>query len=502
MPKSVHLQEVMRKGSFFALIAVMLVTFATLVTLQVNYFFESARRSEAQFDDAVHRVLFQTIRYFEEKEALVYLSETMTGFEKTDNPLSRDSTNTIEKKMQVVISNRHGEGGFTQTLSALRESFQRDFSRSKTVLDQAVFRWLREVSTKDISERIDYLELNEVLTTALTQNEINLPFEYSVVTKQGKELYRSKRVPKKERVNELSCIYSQQLFPREENTQTAYLKISFPTQQSYVRHSMAFFAPSIIMMVLVLAIFIVTTVIILKQKNTNEMKNDFINNMTHEFKTPIASISLASQMLQDEGVGKTPATLQYISKIIHDETKRLSLQVEKVLQMAMFEKEKSTLKLTEIQINGLLKDIASTFALKVTKTGGEITTYLNAKYDMALIDEVHFTNIIYNLMDNALKYSDKPLLLKILTTNNKENNLVIEVEDNGIGIKKEYQKRIFEKFYRVPTGNLHNVKGFGMGLAYVKKIVTDHKGTIRVESEPNIGTKFTIIIPTLKTNEL
>jgi signal transduction histidine kinase len=145
----------------------------------------------------------------------------------------------------------------------------------------------------------------------------------------------------------------------------------------------------------------------------------------------------------------------------------------------------------------LISDIIGNFSLKVTSKGGKIISNFKAKNDVALVDELHFTNVIFNLMDNALKYSDKPLLLTIETWNEK-NNLLISIEDNGIGIQKEDLKRIFEKFYRVSTGNLHNVKGFGMGLAYVKRIVTEHKGTIKVESELNIGTKFTITIPTLK----
>ena len=159
------------------------------------------------------------------------------------------------------------------------------------------------------------------------------------------------------------------------------------------------------------------------------------------------------------------------------------------------------LKLNEIKINNLIQEIAKNFSLKVTSKGGQITTNLKAEQDIALIDEVHFTNVVFNLMDNALKYCDKPLLLTIETWNEKDN-LLISIEDNGIGIHKEDLKRIFEKFYRVSTGNLHNVKGFGLGLAYVKKIITEHRGTIKVESEINIGTKFTITIPTLKNYEL
>lgn len=280
----------------------------------------------------------------------------------------------------------------------------------------------------------------------------------------------------------------------------AYLHVFFPTRLNNLYHSLTILFPSLLLMLLVLSIFVATLLIIFRQNKLNTMKNDFINNMTHEFKTPISSISLASQMLQDESVGKTPAMLQSISRVIGDETKRLSLQVEKVLQMALFEKERSILSLTDMHINELITDIAKTFSLKVTNKGGKVITTLNATYDLALVDEIHFTNIIYNLMDNALKYSIKPLLLEISTQNDKNGHIVIEIKDNGIGISKNDQKRIFEKFYRVSTGNLHNVKGFGMGLAYVKRMVTEHKGTIRVQSDLNIGTKFIITIPTLKTN--
>lgn len=224
------------------------------------------------------------------------------------------------------------------------------------------------------------------------------------------------------------------------------------------------------------------------------MRTDFMNNMTHELKTPVSTISLAAQMLNDESVPKTPTMVGHLSKTIKDETKRLSQQIEKVLQMSIFEKESSALKLQEMDINEMILTIAGTFAIKVENTGGDIQTELYAENATALVDEIHFTNIIYNLMDNAVKYSKGPLILRLKTWNEK-NKLMISIEDNGIGIKKSNLKSIFDKFYRVPTGSIHNVKGFGLGLAYVKKVVTDHGGTIKVESELDKGTKFIISIP-------
>ena len=216
------------------------------------------------------------------------------------------------------------------------------------------------------------------------------------------------------------------------------------------------------------------------------MKNDFINNMTHEFKTPISTISLAAQMLKDPAVGKSPTMFQHISGVINDETKRLRFQV--VLQMSMFDRQKATLKNKELDANELIAGVINTFTLKVERYNGKIESELKATNSAIFADEMHITNVIFNLMDNAVKYKRPDADLQ----------LMISIQDNGIGIKKENLKKIFEKFYRVHTGNLHDVKGFGLGLAYVKKIIMDHKGTIRAESELNVGTKFIIALPLLK----
>jgi two-component system phosphate regulon sensor histidine kinase PhoR len=221
--------------------------------------------------------------------------------------------------------------------------------------------------------------------------------------------------------------------------------------------------------------------------------------MTHEFKTPISTISLAAQMLQDPSVGKSPAMFKHISGVINDETKRLRFQVEKVLQMSMFERQKATLKMKEVNANEVIAGVVNTFALKVEKNNGSITFDLDSDWPWVFVDEMHFTNVVFNLLDNAVKYKkpDSELRLHVRTWD-EAGKLYISIQDNGIGIKKEDLKKIFDKFYRVHTGNLHDVKGFGLGLAYVKKIIHDHKGSIRAESEPNVGTKFIIVLPTLK----
>jgi two-component system, OmpR family, phosphate regulon sensor histidine kinase PhoR len=512
----------MKKTTIWILIITMLVTFVGLIALQARFVRINAEMVENQFNDNVQRALFQTVSLVEENEALDYLSQTLEGsnlqgannkyvnidaqnlkLKKDIDSMAENSKLTSEQlnRPSIRLSTRHGQATIEETSRYLQDKFQKNFSRSKTILDQAVFRWMRESDNKEINERVNFNDLNDILEKVLVNNGVELPFFYSIVDNQGKIIYKCHKDIHQTELSINNNVYTQKLFPLEESSAPAYLQVVFPTKQNFILNSMNLLLPSVALVLLILIIFIVAIIIIFRQKQLNTMKNDFVNNMTHEFKTPISTISLASQMLQDPGVGKTPETLKHISKVIRDETKRLSFQVEKVLQMAVFEREKSTLKMNEIQINSLIRDIIGNFSLKVTSKGGKITSNLKATNDLAFIDEVHFTNVIFNLMDNALKYSDKPLLLTLETWNEKDN-LLISIEDNGIGIHKEDLKRIFEKFYRVSTGNLHNVKGFGLGLAYVKKIVTEHKGSIKAESELNIGTKFIISIPTLKNFEL
>ncbi len=489
----------MKKHTIFLLIAAMVLVLFGLIFAQHRYFLSYIKVADVQFSESVELSLNQAVRYIGEREALTYLSETMVKdgmiSEQENNIVSVDSMFCLNNDMRVSISSKHGSASLGKTLNLLRSTFQQNFERSKTLLDQTVFHWLREIEDKEITERINFVELGEILLAIFEENDITQNFYYAIVDKEGNQLYRSHSY---EEMQSHNINFKQNLFPHESSGRPVFLQVYFPERGGYVEQAVVLFYPSIMLSLLVLLIFIYTVMVIFRQKRIDTMKTDFVNNMTHEFKTPISSISLASQMLQDETVGKTPIMLKQISNVIQDETKRLSFQVEKVLQMAMFERDKSILKLTEMNLNDLIEDITTTFSLKVEKKGGAISTTLNAENDMALIDEVHFTNVIYNLMDNALKYSIKPLLLNVSTENDKDGNAVIHIEDNGIGINKEDQKRIFEKFFRVSTGNLHNVKGFGMGLAYVKKMIIEHKGIIKVTSEPNIGTKFTITIPTLK----
>ncbi|MDE6459670.1 MAG: HAMP domain-containing histidine kinase [Paramuribaculum sp.] len=295
-------------------------------------------------------------------------------------------------------------------------------------------------------------------------------------------------------------MFVQTLFPNDAKSAMNYIKVYFPTKQDYILSSLRYIIPAFILTFILLVVFTYTIFLTFRQKKLTEMKNDFVNNMTHEFKTPISTISLAAQMLNDSSVRKSQNMLEHISGVINEETKRLRFLVEKVLQMSLFERQKATLKLQDIDANVAIANIVHTFKIKVEKYGGQIEAVLNAQQSVVNVDEMHFTNVLFNLLDNAVKYrrEDTPLRLVVTTRDLSADKIEISVQDNGIGIRKEDLRKIFEKFYRVSTGNVHDVKGFGLGLAYVHKMVKELKGEITVESELNSGTKFIIILPITK----
>lgn len=233
---------------------------------------------------------------------------------------------------------------------------------------------------------------------------------------------------------------------------------------------------------------------IMKQKKLSEMKNDFISNMTHEFKTPISTISLACEVLSDKTIQKSPERIDNFIKMIGDENKRLSVLVENILQTAILDKGELKLRIQDVNIHSIIENVIVNIRLQVENKEGDLITNLSARNPIIKGDRLHITNIIFNLVDNALKYSIEKPEIKISTKNNY-SGVLITVEDNGIGISKENQKRIFDTMYRVPTGNIHNVKGFGLGLSYVKTVVEKHGGIISVDSTLGKGSIFTIALP-------
>ncbi|HTQ66557.1 MAG TPA: HAMP domain-containing sensor histidine kinase [Puia sp.] len=276
------------------------------------------------------------------------------------------------------------------------------------------------------------------------------------------------------------------------------LAVVIPNYKSVVMKQMRWMILGVVFFTLVIiAAFYVTVSTLLRQKKLSEIKNDFINNMTHEFKTPLATISLAVDALRNEKVVHDKMKSDYFSGIIKEENRRMNKQVETILQAALLDKQELQLNLQPIHVHDIIRDVLENFELQLQEKKAKTELLFNAKQDLLEADEVHFTNLISNLIDNAIKYSKDQLSIKI-TTSNTSKSLSIRIEDNGIGMNKETQRRIFEKFFRAHTGNIHNVKGFGLGLSYVKNVVDAHQGKIKVDSTIGKGTVFTLEFPLKK----
>ncbi|NOT38584.1 MAG: HAMP domain-containing histidine kinase, partial [Saprospiraceae bacterium] len=288
--------------------------------------------------------------------------------------------------------------------------------------------------------------------------------------------------------------YVVDLFPTSKNA-PGYLKVIFPSKTKWLwRSVMPLIFLSLLLTGIILGCFYYVVTVVFKQKKLSEIKNDFVNNMTHEFKTPIATINLASDSILSDKVISEPSRIQRFIGIIKEENKRMLSQVEKVLQMALLDKQDFQLNLKSVDIHEIILKAVENIDLQVSQRNGSIIQELKAKKSILYADQTHLTNIIYNLLDNANKYSSESPNIRICTRD-VQGGIEVSVQDNGIGMSKENQKMVFEKFYRVPTGNIHNVKGFGLGLSYVKAMAEAHKGSIKLESEPNKGSTFTLFLP-------
>ena len=518
----------MSKRKLVTLIVIMALVMTGLILVQINSIQKSARIREEQFDQTVRQILSQVVLKMEEHERVILLEEELSRARQRDSALlslpsfgnllprglqeanvslsfsySR-TTRTMQPQVEYQITDtiislrnttRGRPGDFPSAFDKLHDYnlqqqrlLEQRLSENFQLLQRLFFR------SRPIEERIDAGFLTRTLTEDLQYQGINLDYRYAIKTfptGQEKTISESPDYKNIKRKKE----YTHVLFPNDIYEIPNYLVIYFPKRSGYLLKATGIMViPTFILTSLLIAIFAYTIYIIFKQKKLSQIKNDFINNMTHELKTPISTISLASQMLQDETISTTPKTIAHISSVINQESKRLSYQVEKVLQMAVFNEGRLKLRFKEFGLNELVKTVISSFELRVKNKNGVLITELKATSDKIEGDEVHVTNVVFNLLDNAFKYSNEIPDITVTTETNKEH-VILSVADKGIGIPREHQEQIFERFFRVPTGNVHNVKGFGLGLSYVKKIVDAHNGRIFVESAVNKGTKFSIYFP-------
>lgn len=347
---------------------------------------------------------------------------------------------------------------------------------------------------KSITERIDSTRLDSLIQVELENTGIKAKYEIAVFNKlRQPEIISKENEPYVEQF--LSEGYKSQLFPNDPNSDVNFLRVWFPNQRGYLLRSMiSMLAISGVLLLVIMLLFSYSIRTIYRQKKLSEIKNDFINNMTHELKTPIATISLACEAMNDPDMHASPKAMSTYLGMINEENKRLGVLVENVLRTAIFEQGEMQLRVNKVNIHNVIEQVIKNIEIQIKKKKGQIIQHLDAGNPIIEGDHLHITNVIYNLIDNAIKYSEISPTVDIYTRDEMDG-IAIAFKDNGIGITRENQKKIFDKLYRVPTGNVHNVKGFGLGLSYVKGVIEKHGGFVEVASEVKKGSTFTIHIP-------
>ncbi|MFP4064153.1 MAG: sensor histidine kinase [Bacteroidales bacterium] len=418
-----------------------------------------------------------------------------------DMPLSGQLSNRQQSSASdtsIVISGRSRYPGTApgylpdNRRQGSNDPFSRFFERSQIINDLFDELFSRRY-TFQVTNESSISSLDSLLGEELSRQGIRTPYEFGIYNPAGHALVREKTGNHSQQL--LESPYAFQLFPNDIFMNPEYLLLHFPQQERYILSQMnTMLGTSIVLLLVIISSFAITILTIIRQKKLSVMKNDFINNMTHELKTPISTISLACQALSDQDVQKSENLYQNYINVINEENQRLGLLTEKVLQTALIEKAKIRLNTTGLDLHDLIENAIQKIGIQVEARHGKITTHFDADYSFVQGDKVHLTNVFSNLLDNANKYSPHNPQITV-TTKNSSHGIIVHIDDQGVGISQANQKKIFDNLYRVSTGNVHDVKGFGLGLSYVKAIVEKHGGHISLESEPNKGSRFTVFIP-------
>ncbi len=490
---AIHDHSGMKQRHILLITIIISLALIGLAGIQVYWINNAMKMKQTGFDRSVNEAVSQVIYKLEKSEMAEQIRKKDSFFNRgSDIFRSIDSINLLYYQEMELLQHKGQDQSFPSDSAArkrLIELLQNKSSLFNDVFeDMYTFRHFM-----DIEQRIDSSKLDSLIQTELRHTGIRTEFEFGVYSTSRNRLVIEKTGNYSNELLEKSIGFT--LFPGDASITPDYLLIYFPREKQFLLTQMAgMLSISVFLILVIIVSFVLTIKSVIKEKRLASMKTDFINNMTHEFKTPISTISLACEALSDNDIKNIEGISENYIHIINEENKRLGIMAEKILQTAVLEKGKLKLSLEEVDIHKILVDVINNIAIQVEINDGTIVKDFRADSPDIQADKVHLSNVFYNLLENANKYSPKKPHI-VVTTTNVEGGIEIAIKDNGIGISKPDQKKIFEKLYRVPQGDLHNFKGFGLGLSYVKAIVEKHRGHIRLESEVGKGSTFTVSLP-------
>lgn len=450
-----------------------------LMIIQVYWIRNAVAVKEAHFmrsvDDAVSNVIIQ----LEKIEINHQLNQQMEF---------RKQSNKLLQKLDSINQAYYNELAGITNYQEYKDLVNRSLMAQSMI--QEIF---NPPMPRVLEQRLSGLLLDSLIKAELQRKGINTEFEFGVYTPSSNKMLIQKTGKYPWELLNKSFVFA--LYPSDMQLETSYLMVYFPREKQFLIGQLwGLLLISVVLIFMIIFAFTMSINTIFRQKKLSEMKNDFINNMTHEFKTPISTISLACEALSDKDVQKSESLYNNYINIISEENKRLGKMSEKVLQSAILDKGKFSLKKEWLNIHEIIIDVIQKIGIQVERKNGKITTDFKAETHVVHADKMHITNVIYNLLDNANKYTPLNPLISV-STSNMNSSICISIQDNGIGISHANQQKVFQKLYRIPTGNVHNFKGFGLGLSYVKAIVEKHGGSIGLESELRKGSKFNVYLP-------
>jgi len=457
------------------------IALAGLMTIQGYWIYSAYRIKQANFVRTVNEAAHTVILTMEKIELMRRLQEPeLAGSNITSAMDAVDSINQVLlREMQRINTKKDLEVFFNKYFMA------------RELMEDRMFKMDERTSGK----KIDIYLLDSLLAGEFELRNMNTEYQFGIFNPFGKALKVKDKSYDENALLDPEHSFHFELFPDDMQSHPDFLLLYFPNERQYLLGQVwPLVIISIILIVIIILSFTYTLIMYYRQGKLSELKTDFINNMTHEFKTPVSTISLACEALNDKDIKKSDELLQTYINIINEENKRLGLMAERILQSAALEKDDLVLHKEMTDLHEVLTEVIRNIGIQIEIKDGQIVKDFKAAKNLIEIDRMHMVNVVQNLLDNSNKYTPvRPQI--IVSTRDTADGLVLSIQDNGIGISKADQKKIFDKLYRVPEGNVHNFKGFGLGLSYVKTVVESHGGSVKLESEMNIGTKFEVFLP-------